>query len=139
MFGTEWMILSLTVEKIIINQIFLSKLWYIGQIYHIKKIKQNKIILKEYTISSWNERNTILQAPSSTLHLEYGLDILDINWGHVVDFYNDANLFYIWPKLGLPTANRKRIYKHISYGLWLETLTKNRKLSKTSLKKFVLQ
>ena len=48
--------LSLKGKKIIVNQILLFKLWYIGQIYTIPKyIKKSKRKLKEYTISSgWN-------------------------------------------------------------------------------------
>ena len=46
--------LSLRGREIIINQILLSKLWYIGQIYTIPKhIKKSK---KEYMVSYWRER-----------------------------------------------------------------------------------
>ena len=50
-------------KKIIINQIILPKLWYIGQIYTIPKHTKTK--LKECAISSGAERkNATLQAPS---------------------------------------------------------------------------
>ena len=50
-------------KKIIVNQIILPKLWYIGQIYTIPKHTKTK--LKECAISSGAERkNATLQAPS---------------------------------------------------------------------------
>ena len=58
--------LSLRGKKIIVNQILLSKLRYIGQMY---TILINKEIERIYNFL-WNGKNTTSQTPSSTLHLE---------------------------------------------------------------------
>ena len=62
--------LSLRSKKTIVNQILLSKQWHIRQILqkYVKNISKGK--LKEHTISPGTIKNTTIQGPSSTLHLE---------------------------------------------------------------------
>ena len=62
--------LSLPGKKIVVNQILLSKLWYICQIYTITKYIK-KEIEKRICKFLWNRKaNTTSQPPSSTFHLE---------------------------------------------------------------------
>ena len=56
--------LSLRGRNIIINQILLSKLWYIGQIYIIPKYVKKKL-KKEYMICYGKERKSVLLEPNS--------------------------------------------------------------------------
>ena len=61
---------------IIINQILLSKLWYIGQICAAPKYVKNEIERKQYIISPWTEKKYDISGTSPLLGC--GLGILDI-------------------------------------------------------------
>ena len=55
-------------KKIIVNQILLFKLWYIGQLYPIPKyIKYEIERIYNFLL---NGKNTTSQAPNSTIYLE---------------------------------------------------------------------
>ena len=65
-------------KKITKNQIFWSKLWYIGHIYTIPKCIWKKT--EKRIISSEATKNKTSQAPSSAPHIwKGGLGILDID------------------------------------------------------------
>ena len=64
-------------KKRILNQIPLSKLWHIGQIYTITKFTKN-ILKKQYKITLEQKRNMIFQAPYSAFHLEVWARYLNI-------------------------------------------------------------
>ena len=61
--------LSLRGKKIIVNQILLSKLWCIGQIYPIPKYIKTEIEKRIYNFL-WNRRKYNLPNTCSTLYLE---------------------------------------------------------------------